>query len=56
MYRLLTWACVIAGLILSFIWLLAAIGAVHGISSWVPPSSVFALAVAALLSLIEGRT
>lgn len=46
---LLRWICVIAGLILALLWLLAVVVAGFSAPAWVPPSAVVALAVAMVL-------
>lgn len=44
------WACVVAALLLSLIWLLSGCGVIGHIPGWIPPSSVFALALGVALS------
>ena len=46
---LLRWICVIAGLILALVWLLAVVATGFSVPPWVPPSAVVALAVAMVL-------
>lgn len=48
---MLRWICVVAGLILSGLWLFVVLAST-GLPDWVPPSAAFALAVAAALAAL----
>jgi hypothetical protein len=46
---------VIAGLLLSFVWLVSEVASGWSAPGWVPAASVFSLAVAATITLVAGR-
>jgi hypothetical protein len=39
------WVCIIAGLLMAFVWLLSAAGVIGGVDEWIKAGSVFALAL-----------
>jgi hypothetical protein len=48
----LSWLCVVAALVLSVVWLLSVTGVIGSSPNWVPPSGLFAAALALALSWI----